>query len=139
MIRTGNNLFNKSAILGLNLRIKMNELYFTEEHNLFRESLQDFLQKEVVPHVETWEETGKIDRFIWKKFGDMGFFGIAYPEEYGGMGLDFFYTVILLEELQKIIEKQLNAMKLAHFDNEEVRKTIGKIIVARFKSYLKIY
>ncbi len=44
-----------------------------------------------------------------------------------------------LEELQKIIEIQLNAMKLAHFDNKEVRKTIGKIIVSQFKKYLKIY
>ncbi len=92
----------------------MNELYFTEEHNLFRESLQDFLQKEVVPHINTWEETGKIDRFIWEKFGEMGFFGIAYPEEYGGMGLDFFYTVILLEELQKINSGGFAAAIWAH-------------------------
>jgi len=54
----------------------MNSIYFTEEHNLFRKSLQDFLQKEVVPHIEKWEKTGTIDRFIWKKFGDMGYFGI---------------------------------------------------------------
>ena len=47
-------------------------MYFTEEHNLFRKSLQDFLQKEVVPYIEKWEKTGNIDRFIWKKFGDMG-------------------------------------------------------------------
>ena len=44
-----------------------------------------------------------------------------------------------LDKLQEIIEVQLDAMKLAHFDNEEVRKTIGKIIISRFKSYLKIY
>ena len=80
----------------------MNSMYFTEEHQLFRKSLQDFLQKEVVPHIETWEKAGKIDRFIWKKFGDMGFFGINYPEAYGGLNLDLFYTVILLEELQKV-------------------------------------
>ena len=44
-----------------------------------------------------------------------------------------------LVELQKIIEIQLNAMKLAHFDNEEVRRTIGVIIVNQFKKYLKIF
>jgi alkylation response protein AidB-like acyl-CoA dehydrogenase len=49
------------------------------------------LQKEVVPHIEKWEKTGTIERFIWKKFGEMGFFGIAYPEAYGGMNLDLFY------------------------------------------------
>ncbi len=80
----------------------MNNRYFTEEHQLFRKSLQDFLQKEVVPHIDKWEKTGTVERFIWKKFGDMGFFGLAYPEEYGGLNLDLFYTVILLEELQKV-------------------------------------
>lgn len=89
-------------------------MYFTEEHNLFRKSFQDFLQKEVVPHIETWEKTGKIDRFIWKKFGDMGFFGINYPEAYGGLNLDLFYTVILLEELQKINSGGFAAAIWAH-------------------------
>lgn len=89
-------------------------MYFTEEHLLFRESLKDFLKKEVVPHVDTWEASGKIDRSIWKKFGDMGFFGIPYAEEYGGLNLDFFYTVILLEELQKINSGGFAAAIWAH-------------------------
>lgn len=80
----------------------MNITYFTEEHELFRKSFQEFLQKEVVPHIEKWEKTGTIERFIWKKFGEMGYFGLNYPEKYGGMGLDLFYMVIFLEELQKI-------------------------------------
>lgn len=92
----------------------MNSMYFTEEHHLFRQSLQDFLQKEVVPHIEKWEKEGTIERFIWKKFGDMGFFGINYPEAYGGMGLDLFYTVIFLEELQKINSGGFAAAMWAH-------------------------
>ncbi|MDD7885312.1 acyl-CoA dehydrogenase family protein [Flavivirga sp. 57AJ16] len=92
----------------------MNSMYFTEEHHLFRKSLQDFLKKEVVPNIEKWEKTGTIDRFIWKKFGDMGFFGINYPEAYGGMNLDLFYTVILLEELQKINSGGFAAAIWAH-------------------------
>mgnify|MGYP003516301629 FL=1 len=80
----------------------MDSVCFTEEHQLFRESLKDFLQKEVVPHIVKWEKTGEIERFIWKKFGEMGFFGIRYPEVYGGLNLDLFYTVIFLEELQKV-------------------------------------
>ena len=92
----------------------MNSIYFSEEHELFRESLQDFLQKEVVPHIEKWEKTGTIDRFIWKKFGDMGFFGIAYPVAYGGLNLDLFYTVVLLEELQKIKSSGFAAAIWAH-------------------------
>ena len=92
----------------------MNSLYFTEEHKLFRESIQDFLKKEVVPHIEKWEKSGTIDRFIWKKFGDMGFFGISYPEAYGGLNLDLFYAVILLEELQKINSGGFAAAIWAH-------------------------
>ncbi|MFP2997679.1 acyl-CoA dehydrogenase family protein [Spongiivirga sp. MCCC 1A20706] len=89
-------------------------MYFTEEHNAFRDSLKDFLKREVVPHIEKWEETGSIDRFIWEKFGEMGYFGLAYPEEYGGLDLDFFYTVILLEELQKINSGGFAAAIWAH-------------------------
>ena len=89
-------------------------MYFTEEHQLFRKSLQDFLNKEVVPHIDKWENDGNIEHFIWKKMGDMGFFGINYPDAYGGLNLDLFYTVILLEELQKINSGGFAAAIWAH-------------------------
>jgi acyl-CoA dehydrogenase len=92
----------------------MNSLYFTEEHEAFRASFKDFLQKEVVPHIEKWEKNGTIERFIWKKFGEMGYFGLSTPEEYGGMDLDLFYTVIFLEELQKINSGGFAAAMWAH-------------------------
>ncbi len=92
----------------------MNSTYFTEEHIAFRQSFQKFLQKEVVPHIEKWEKDGVIERFIWKKFGDMGYFGLNYSEEYGGLGLDLFYTVIFLEELQKINSGGFAAAMWAH-------------------------
>ena len=60
----------------------MDSMYFTEEHQLFRQSLKNFLQKEVVPHIEKWEKSGTIERFIWSKFGEMGYFGLATPVEY---------------------------------------------------------
>ncbi len=92
----------------------MNSMYFTEEHQLFRESLKDFLQKEVEPHIEKWESEGAIERFIWEKFGEMGYFGLATPETDGGLGLDLFYTVVLLEELQKINSGGFAAAIWAH-------------------------
>ncbi|WP_339611067.1 acyl-CoA dehydrogenase family protein [uncultured Planktosalinus sp.] len=92
----------------------MNISYFTEEHELFRKSFREFLQKEVVPHIEKWEQTGIIDRFIWEKFGEMGYFGLAYPEKYGGMDLDLFYTVIFLEEMQHINSGGFAAAMWAH-------------------------
>lgn len=88
--------------------------YFTEEHEFFRESFREFLQKEVVPHIEKWEKTGSIERFIWTKFGEMGYFGLNYPEAYGGLDLDIFYTVIFLEELQKINSGGFAAAIWAH-------------------------
>lgn len=110
----------------------MNITYFTEEHELFRKSYQEFLQKEVVPHIEKWEKTGTIERFIWKKFGDMGYFGLNYPEKYGGMGLDLFYMVIFLEELQKInsggfaaamwVHAYLAMTHVNHEGNEEIKQ-----------------
>ncbi|MEC7785125.1 MAG: acyl-CoA dehydrogenase family protein [Bacteroidota bacterium] len=92
----------------------MNNVYFSEEHKLFRESLRDFLQKEVVPYIEKWEKTGEIERFIWTKMGEMGYFGLASPEEYGGLDLDIFYTVIFLEELQRINSGGFAAAMWAH-------------------------
>jgi len=89
-------------------------MYFTEEHQLFRNSLQDFLKKEVVPHIDKWEASGTIERFIWNKFGEMGYFGLATPEADGGLGLDLFYTVIFLEELQKINSGGFAAAMWAH-------------------------
>lgn len=92
----------------------MKNVFFSEEHQLFRESLREFLQKEVVPHIEKWEQTGDIDRFIWTKMGEMGYFGLAAPEEYGGLDLDIFYTVIFLEELQRINSGGFAAAMWAH-------------------------
>jgi alkylation response protein AidB-like acyl-CoA dehydrogenase len=92
----------------------MDNRYFSEEHELFRKSFREFLQKEVVPHIEKWEKTGTIERFIWEKFGEMGYFGLKYPEKYGGLDLDIFYTVIFLEELQKINSGGFAAAMWAH-------------------------
>jgi acyl-CoA dehydrogenase len=89
-------------------------MYFTEEHEAFRASFKDFLQKEVVPFIDKWEKTGTIERFIWKKFGEMGYFGLCTPEEYGGLDLDLFYTVIFLEELQKVNSGGFAAAMWAH-------------------------
>ncbi len=92
----------------------MNNMYFTEEHEVFRKSFRDFLQKEVTPHIDKWEKSGTIERFIWKKFGEMGYFGLNSPEQYGGLDLDIFYTVIFLEELQKINSGGFAAAMWAH-------------------------
>ncbi len=77
----------------------MNRYYFTEEHEMFRQSLRSFLEKEVKPNIDKWEEERFTPRSIWKQMGDMGFLGLGYPEDYGGSNLDFFYDVVFNEEL----------------------------------------
>ena len=76
--------------------------YFTEEHELFRSSLRNFLEREVKPNLNSWEKEKKIPRYIWEKMGEMGFLGLSYPEEYGGANLDFFYEVIFNEEIGRM-------------------------------------
>lgn len=76
--------------------------YFTEEHEMFRESLRGFLNKEVMPNIDKWEADGRIPKDVWKKMGEMGFLGLGYPAEYGGMNLDFFYDVVFCEETSKM-------------------------------------
>lgn len=74
---------------------------FTEEHKLFRQGLRDFLQQEVIPYIDQWEEERRIPKELWKKFGDMGYLGLNFPEEYGGMDADFYFSVIFLEEIAR--------------------------------------
>ncbi len=77
----------------------MDILKYTEEHRIFREALRRFLAKEITPHVEEWEEAGIVPREAWKKMGEQGFLAMNVPEEYGGLGADFLYSVIVMEEL----------------------------------------
>ena len=79
----------------------MNIIPYTAEHNIFRESLRKYLDKEIVPHIEEWEEAGIVPRSAWKKLGEQGFLCTDVPEEYGGVGGDFLYSVIVCEELVK--------------------------------------
>lgn len=110
--------------------------YFSEEHIQFRQSLRDFLQREVVPFVDEWEKVGNPPREIWKKFGDMGYFGLRFQEKYGGLNLDFFYDVILLEEMAKINSAGTSAaigahsyLSLAHLNNEGSEEQKQKYLV----------
>lgn len=77
--------------------------YFTEEHYLFKESLRSFFQKEINPHLKSWEMQKAIPKSAWKKLGDMGYLGICHEEEYGGLNADMFSNVIFNEELSRTL------------------------------------
>ncbi|MCY4065078.1 MAG: acyl-CoA dehydrogenase family protein [Rhodospirillaceae bacterium] len=72
---------------------------FSPDHEMFRASVQSFLEAEVVPHYADWEEAGCTPRDIWLRAGEMGLLGTGIPEEYGGAGGDFLWDAIVIEEL----------------------------------------
>ncbi|MBM4327174.1 MAG: acyl-CoA dehydrogenase [Deltaproteobacteria bacterium] len=79
----------------------MEILPYTEEHRIFRQAVRKFCEREVAPFVDEWEEAGIVPKSVWKRMGEQGFLCMQVPEEYGGMGADFLFSVILLEELVK--------------------------------------
>ncbi|MEV4353015.1 acyl-CoA dehydrogenase family protein [Nonomuraea sp. NPDC049625] len=73
---------------------------FDEEHLLFRETVREFMAREVVPHHAQWEKDGIVPREVWKKAGELGMFGFSVPEEHGGAGVtDFRYNAVIVEEI----------------------------------------
>jgi alkylation response protein AidB-like acyl-CoA dehydrogenase len=75
------------------------ELFFTAEHNMLRQSIREFVQKELVPHADEWEEEGFFPDWIFHRLGELGYLGLHFPEEYGGGGGDYFTNIVLMEEL----------------------------------------
>ncbi len=77
-----------------------NQLYYTKDHDMVRRALKEFVDKEINPYMDEWEEQGIAPLHdLFKKMGDLGFLGIRFAPEYGGQGLDYWYDLILLEEM----------------------------------------
>lgn len=72
---------------------------FSPEHDLFRENVKKFIDKEIAPYHEQWEKDGVVPRDLWLKAGEAGLLGCTVPEIYGGAGADYLYDVIVFEEL----------------------------------------
>src|ERR1700710_1485272 len=71
---------------------------FTEEHEALRESIRAYVQRELAPHADAWEETTFPDS-VFRRMGELGFLGLSMPEAYGGQGGDYFANLVLAEEL----------------------------------------
>ncbi len=106
---------------------------FTQEHEMFRQMVRRFVEEEINPHVDEWEDAGIFPAHdLFKKMGDLGMLGLTYPEEYGGQGLDFWYTTILCEELGKAnasgvpmgitVHTDMCTPALAHFGSDELKQ-----------------
>lgn len=75
---------------------------FSPEHELFRDSVRRFLEEEAVPFHHQWEKDGHVDRALWNKAGEAGLLCSQIPEAYGGVGADFLYSTVVIEEIGRL-------------------------------------
>src|SRR6195256_2803043 len=110
---------------------------FREEHHIFRESVRRFVDREIVPFHAQWEKDGIVPRELWLKAGAEGLLCCTVPEEYGGMGLDYLFDVVVFEELWRsgasgpgfLIHTDLVATYLLSFGTEaQKRQWLPKMV-----------
>jgi alkylation response protein AidB-like acyl-CoA dehydrogenase len=100
---------------------------FSPEHEQFRDSVRRFIEREITPHHERWEEQGMVDREIWPKAGAAGLLCANLPEQYGGAGADYLFNVVITEELSRAgatgpgfaVHSEMVATYIATFGTEE--------------------
>jgi len=95
-------------------------IYFSPEHDMLRAQIRRFVEEEVKPKADGWEEAGFVPRPVLRRMGALGFFGIRYPETYGGSALDTLATVVLAEELGRSTFGGFAITALVHTDMASV-------------------
>jgi acyl-CoA dehydrogenase len=104
---------------------------FSEEHLQFRESVDRFIDVEVLPHYERFEEQGYIDRDVWRKAGAAGYLCPTMPAEYGGAGADKLFSVVLFEQFSRkgvhnllgmSLHSEIVAPYLLHYGSEFLKQ-----------------
>ena len=117
------------------------DMFFSEEHDMLRETVRDFAEKEVAPYIHEWDRSGaKIDqgpetrpylRPILKRMGELGLLGICIPTRYGGAGMDYLALAVVCEELERIdsfprvvmsVHTGLNSLALLQWGSEEQKQ-----------------
>ena len=81
----------------------MQERWFNEGHEIFRQSLRKFVEAEMAPYADEWEKAGYFPDALFRKMGELGFLGSRFKEENGGLGGDIWYSVVLSEELPRCL------------------------------------
>jgi alkylation response protein AidB-like acyl-CoA dehydrogenase len=89
---------DSDALLKPDFGSRRRHFIFNDHHEALRESIHNFVIKELAPHAEEWEETTFPD-WVFTRMGELGFLGLSYPEEYGGQGGDYFCNLVLAEEI----------------------------------------
>lgn len=103
---------------------------FNADHEGFRDSFRRFVDKEVVPFHDAWEEQGYVDREVWRSAGANGFLCMTMPEEYGGAGADRLYSVAQMEEIARAgvsgigfgLHSEIVAPYILHYGTEDQKR-----------------
>jgi len=103
---------------------------FNADHESFRDAFRRFMEKEIAPFHEAWEEQGYVDREVWRKAGENGFLCMTMPEAYGGSGADRLYAVAQMEELARGgysgigfgLHSEIVAPYILHYGTEEQKQ-----------------
>jgi acyl-CoA dehydrogenase len=104
---------------------------FSEDHEMFRDTVRRFMETEVAPHHERWEAQGFVDRGLWIRAGAAGLLCPTMPEAYGGAGVDELFSVVLMEEQFRIgatgpgfmLHSEIVAPYLLHHGSEHLKQT----------------
>ena len=104
---------------------------FSAEHELFRDQVRKFCEREIAPNHAKWEEDGIVSRDAWLKAGAAGLLCATMPAEYGGAGADRFYSAIIMEELARIgasgpgfsLHSDIVAPYILNYGSEEQKQT----------------
>ena len=75
------------------------DIYGSREHQAFRDTVRKFVQTELVPRAREFDKMGRFDKSLYRKMGELGLLGIRYDPQYGGLGLDYSFHAVFLEEL----------------------------------------
>ncbi len=95
-------------------------VFFSAEHEMLRDQVRRFVEEEIKPHGDAWEKAGLVPRAVLRRMGELGFFGIRYPEAYGGSAMDTLATVVLAEELGRSTYSGVAITALVHTDMASV-------------------
>lgn len=94
----------------------MGNSYFREEHELFRKTVREFVERELTPHADEWEKAEEFPREIFRRMGELGLLGLRFKEAHGGAGTDYWYTVVLAEELPRSRSAGVNMSLIVQTD-----------------------
>jgi len=122
-----------SEVLEKNAEVTIPGTGFTKAHQMFRESVRRFVEQEINPHMDEWEEAEIFPAHdLFKKAGDLGLFGLSYPVEYSGSGGDYWYNLALAEELSRCnggaipmamgVQSDMATPALARYGSHELKK-----------------